>query len=217
MHRGAPVDSEETVLIDEPTSMPTPGRCGARLRGSRRGSFCDLPPVRGKTRCRMHGARAGPPTGPRNGRWRDGARAKRATPLNKEELGLIQQLREQPPGYLVDAIASIKFMLARAVWSRNDDATARHASALGSLVRASVAAGDQKPYLPIGSEVLDRIVDAMVDALEAEVPDRDSLIRISERLQAIDFKALDGTSSILAVGSGSRTQMTPQQHGEATT
>ena len=127
-------------------------------------------------------------------------------PLNEEELGLIQRLREQPPAYLVDAIASIKFMLARAVWAGNDDAAARHASALGSLVRASVAAGDQKPFLPMDAEMLRRVSDLLADCLEAEVPDRDLLVRISDRFEAIDFKALSEASSVLAVGSGSRTK-----------
>ena len=38
-------------------------RCGARTPG---GSLCRSPAVRGKRRCRMHGAWAGPPRGNRN-------------------------------------------------------------------------------------------------------------------------------------------------------
>ena len=38
-------------------------RCGARTRD---GSPCRSPAVRGKRRCRMHGAHAGPPRGNRN-------------------------------------------------------------------------------------------------------------------------------------------------------
>ena len=47
-------------------------RCGARTRS---GSPCRQPAVRGRTHCRMHGARAGAPEGPRNGAWRHGGRS----------------------------------------------------------------------------------------------------------------------------------------------
>src|SRR3954452_3818043 len=46
-------------------------RCGARTR---RGSPCRQAAVRGKRRCRMHGARAGAPEGPANGRYGHGQR-----------------------------------------------------------------------------------------------------------------------------------------------
>src|SRR5215213_1888291 len=47
-------------------------RCGARTRS---GSPCQQAAVRGKARCRMHGAHAGAPEGPRNGNWRHGGRS----------------------------------------------------------------------------------------------------------------------------------------------
>lgn len=47
-------------------------RCGAR---SRDGDPCRSPAVRGKARCRMHGACAGAPEGERNGAWRHGMRS----------------------------------------------------------------------------------------------------------------------------------------------
>ena len=47
--------------------------CGARTRN---GTSCSNPPVKGKKRCRMHGAFAGAPEGPRNGNYRHGRRSR---------------------------------------------------------------------------------------------------------------------------------------------
>src|SRR3954452_12200398 len=47
-------------------------RCGARTR---RWTPCRQPKVRGRPRCWMHGARAGAPEGPANGRYVHGQRS----------------------------------------------------------------------------------------------------------------------------------------------
>ncbi len=44
-------------------------RCGARTR---QGGSCRKPALRGRTRCQLHGGRAGAPSGPRNGAWKHG-------------------------------------------------------------------------------------------------------------------------------------------------
>ena len=44
-------------------------RCGAKTRA---GTPCRSPSVKDRPRCRMHGARAGAPTGKANGRFRTG-------------------------------------------------------------------------------------------------------------------------------------------------
>ena len=44
-------------------------RCEAKTR---RGTLCQKPALRGRSRCQLHGGRAGAPTGPRNGAWRHG-------------------------------------------------------------------------------------------------------------------------------------------------
>jgi len=47
-----------------------PGRrCLAKTR---RGTLCQKPALTGRTRCQLHGGRAGAPSGPRNGAWRHG-------------------------------------------------------------------------------------------------------------------------------------------------
>ncbi len=47
-----------------------PGRrCGAKTRS---GSPCQKPALFGKTRCQLHGGRAGAPRGERNGNYRHG-------------------------------------------------------------------------------------------------------------------------------------------------
>lgn len=60
--------------------FPNALQCSARSK--RTGCRCQAPAVRGKAVCRFHGAKAGAPSGPLNGRWRGGyyslaARARR--------------------------------------------------------------------------------------------------------------------------------------------
>src|SRR5215207_4940374 len=66
-------------------------RCGVRPRGGRP---CRSPAVRGKARCRMHGARAGAPKGPRNGAWRHGGRSGKVLAMRAMERLLLRMARE---------------------------------------------------------------------------------------------------------------------------
>ena len=66
-------------------------RCGAKTR---RGSLCRSPAVKGKHRCRMHGARAGAPEGPRNGAWRHGGRSSKVLAMRAMERLLLRMARE---------------------------------------------------------------------------------------------------------------------------
>lgn len=50
-------------------------RCGARTRN---GSPCQKPALSGKTRCQLHGGRAGAPSGEQNGNYRTGHFTKKA-------------------------------------------------------------------------------------------------------------------------------------------
>ncbi|MGO6982784.1 hypothetical protein [Rhizobium sp. WYCCWR10014] len=54
-------------------------RCHAKSKRS--GFQCQAPAVRGKKVCRIHGARAGAPTGERNGNYRHGANTNEARAL----------------------------------------------------------------------------------------------------------------------------------------
>jgi hypothetical protein len=65
-------------------------RCGARTRS---GSPCRAPAVRGKRRCRMHGARAGAPEGNRNA-WKHGARSAEALAWRRRVRELLREARE---------------------------------------------------------------------------------------------------------------------------
>jgi hypothetical protein len=51
-------------------------RCGAKTRG---GKPCKRIGNKRNGRCRLHGGRAGAPSGERNGTWRHGGRSKEAT------------------------------------------------------------------------------------------------------------------------------------------
>ena len=72
-------------------SMHLSPRCGARTRGGRP---CRSPAVREKARCRMHGAHAGAPEGPRNGAWRHGGRSSQALAIRAMERLLLRMARE---------------------------------------------------------------------------------------------------------------------------
>ncbi|WP_308737917.1 HGGxSTG domain-containing protein [Rhizobium sp. TH2] len=54
-------------------------RCGAKSKRS--GLKCQSPAVKGKRVCRMHGAKAGAPSGIANGNWRHGATEKPFTEM----------------------------------------------------------------------------------------------------------------------------------------
>lgn len=65
-------------------------RCGARTRS---GKPCQSPAVRGKKRCRMHGAFAGAPCGSRNGNYRTGEYTKEAIEARRRVSELIRESR----------------------------------------------------------------------------------------------------------------------------
>jgi hypothetical protein len=112
------------------------GRCGARLRGDRAGQFCEAYPLKGKRRCRLHGGRAGARSGPRNGRWKDGARARKVTPLTPAEKRRRDDLRKEPFADIGFVFADARLLHERAVEFGNDEAAARHGAAVASLLRA---------------------------------------------------------------------------------
>jgi len=66
-------------------------RCSARSRRS--GQRCRAPAVLGKAVCRMHGARAGAPTGERNGMYKHGQRTKEAIEERRAISKLIRAAR----------------------------------------------------------------------------------------------------------------------------
>ena len=83
---------------EEPTNDPVQRRwamhqsprCGARTRD---GSPCRSPAVRGKRRCRMHGAHAGPPRGNRNA-LKHGMRTAEALAWRRRVRELLAEARE---------------------------------------------------------------------------------------------------------------------------
>ena len=68
-----------------------PSRCGAKTRA---GAPCKTPPVRGRTRCRMHGGMSpGAPKGNRNA-WKHGLRSATAVAERRRFRELLKSLRE---------------------------------------------------------------------------------------------------------------------------
>lgn len=56
----------------DPTE-PQPGKCGARLRKSNPPRYCRRPPLKGRTRCKLHGGAT--PRGPESPHFKDGTRS----------------------------------------------------------------------------------------------------------------------------------------------
>ena len=87
---------EEEVTNDpmqrgqQPSPMHLSARCGARTR---KGTPCRSPVVKGKRRCRMHGAHAGPPEGNRNA-WKHGGRSAEALAFRRAIRELLCDARE---------------------------------------------------------------------------------------------------------------------------
>lgn len=50
-------------------------KCNAQLRGKPRGTLCKQSPIRGRTRCRLHGGKT-VPAGPGHHNWKTGAQSK---------------------------------------------------------------------------------------------------------------------------------------------
>lgn len=67
-----------------------PGRrCFAKTRA---GSQCQKPALKGKTRCQLHGGRAGAPTGARNGNYRTGQYTAETVQIAREARARIKEL-----------------------------------------------------------------------------------------------------------------------------
>ncbi len=67
-------------------------RCSAKSKRS--GCRCRAPAVKGRSVCRMHGARAGAPKGKANGAWEHGRQTNEAVSLRRRLLALIRVSRE---------------------------------------------------------------------------------------------------------------------------
>jgi glucans biosynthesis protein len=64
-------------------------RCGARTRN---GTPCLKPALSGKTRCLLHGGRAGAPSGMRNGNYKHGRNTKEAIATRRAAIARIRAL-----------------------------------------------------------------------------------------------------------------------------
>jgi hypothetical protein len=62
-------------MAEKRNPFATMPRCGARTRG---GKPCQRIGNKRNGRCKLHGGRAGAPSGERNGAWRHGGRTKEA-------------------------------------------------------------------------------------------------------------------------------------------
>jgi hypothetical protein len=64
-------------------------RCGARTRN---GTPCQKPALSGKTRCQLHGGRAGALSGERNGRYKHGRHTKEAVAARRAATARVRAL-----------------------------------------------------------------------------------------------------------------------------
>ena len=67
-------------------------RCSAMSKRS--GSRCGAPAVKGRPVCRMHGARAGAPSGKANGAWRHGLSTKVAVDSRRGTAAMLRLSRK---------------------------------------------------------------------------------------------------------------------------
>jgi len=90
----ATVTTVETIAQRRVSSMNAAPRCLARTR---RGSSCQCPAMRGKNRCRIHGAArgSGAPRGTTNGSYKHGAWTKEAVALRRQATRLLKTLRSE--------------------------------------------------------------------------------------------------------------------------
>src|SRR3546814_18416780 len=77
-----PKHGATTPLPELLTNAPL---CGAKTRAT---TSCRSPCVKGKSRCRMHGARAGAPKGEDNGKWKHGSDTREAVELRRQTSSL---------------------------------------------------------------------------------------------------------------------------------
>ncbi|MBA4160495.1 MAG: hypothetical protein C0515_00075 [Novosphingobium sp.] len=74
----------------EPSQLRSAPRCQAR---NRQGKSCQLPAVRGKRVCRLHGGCSpGAPKGEANGNWKHGGETREAVALRREVSELVKAL-----------------------------------------------------------------------------------------------------------------------------
>jgi hypothetical protein len=76
-------------LVELMNSAP---RCSAVSKRSK--CRCRAPAVKGRNVCRMHGARAGAPSGKANGAWKHGRETNEAIARRRDLLELIRASRE---------------------------------------------------------------------------------------------------------------------------
>ena len=84
MHLGQDLQNQVRLMHAAPRCLAKSKRSGCR---------CRAPAVKGRNVCRMHGARAGAPTGKSNGAWRNGRATKEATAVRRELADLMREVR----------------------------------------------------------------------------------------------------------------------------
>ena len=87
--RGNPMHLEQ--LLHQARLMQQAPRCSAMSKRSQ--CQCRAPAVKGRSVCRMHGARAGAPKGEANGSWRHGRSTKEAGAIRRQLAELMRQSR----------------------------------------------------------------------------------------------------------------------------
>lgn len=142
------------------TKAPAAGRCGARLRGKLAGKFCGEDPVKGRTRCRVHGGAS--PRAAAHPRFIHGLRSKGlagtefiTTPFAESEQRLIERWRRDPEEALRYQIAEGAVVQRRAQRVGNVEAYAR----LGTMVATSTRALVSLREVPQAERGLPKLVE----------------------------------------------------------
>lgn len=78
-------------MTEKKNPFATMPRCNAKTRS---GTPCQRIGNKRNGRCKLHGGRAGAPSGERNGAWRHGGRSKEATARRRATRGLLHEAQE---------------------------------------------------------------------------------------------------------------------------
>lgn len=150
------------------SATPKAGRCGARLRGKDAGRFCSDDPVKGRTRCRLHGgaslrAAASP-------RFTSGMYAKGVSgleifiaPFAEAETRLIDRWRRDPEDALRLQLAEGALVQRRALRAGAMEIYSRLGTMVASTARALVSLHEVPPP--------DHTLPKWIEAFEGKSPE----------------------------------------------
>lgn len=133
------------------SAKPKVGKCGAKLTRADRGRFCDADPLKGRTRCRLHGGatpREAALNATKHGEYAKTPATQKpaiaATAFDGTEKGLIREWRRDPEEGMKQTLAEVLVVQRRALRAGTFELYCRLTTAAGTIAR-SIASLHQVP------------------------------------------------------------------------